>query len=423
MIAADLDSLDHHVWLARESDRLIDFFTHDVTHETTLFQWRDARGIPDASRPEYLYAVARLVHCFSVEHILGRPEAGRWAQAGVDRLLARFLDPIDGGFFASVNRYGSIDSARKETYGQAFALLAGTSARAAGIPGGARLFAEARKAIDERMWDEQAGVAVESYARDWSSPEDYRGQNCNMHLVEAFLAAYELTGEEVFAQRAERIAERLVLRGASESDWRIPEHYTVGWEVDREYGIGHPNDPFRPFGTLIGHSFEWSRLLLQLNALRPGAVWARDAAQRLFERAVADGWDDQRGGLAYSVDRDGNQINRARMHWTIAEAIGAAFWLYRATGNQDFRDWYSTFWSYADRHVLDRQGGSWWHELDAGNHPAATTWDGKPDLYHAWQATLYARVTSDAGLATAALRGDILCTGRNSEPAHEGAAQ
>ena len=40
--------------------------------------------------------------------------------------------------------------------------------------------------------------------------------------------------------------------------------------------------------------------------------------------------------------------------------------------------------------LVDRDLGSWHHELDEHNRPAATTWQGKPDVYHAYQALLLA---------------------------------
>ena len=61
--------------------------------------------------------------------------------------------------------------------------------------------------------------------------------------------------------------------------------------------------------------------------------------------------------------------------------------------------WYRDFWDHAALHLIDRRAGSWHHELTPGNHPAHTTWPGKPDLYHALQATLFARTPLSTGLA------------------------
>ena len=53
---------------------------------------------------------------------------------------------------------------------------------------------------------------------------------------------------------------------------------------------------------------------------------------------------------------------------------------------------------------LDEAGGSWWHELSPSLSPSTTTWDGKPDVYHAVQATLLPRLSVSTSLATALQR-------------------
>ena len=63
------------------------------------------------------------------------------------------------------------------------------------------------------------------------------------------------------------------------------------------------------------------------------------------------------------------------------------------------------FWSFIATHHRDPISGSWWHELGEDNLPAIGTWSGKPDLYHALQATLFARGDVRFGLVEAARRG------------------
>jgi mannose/cellobiose epimerase-like protein (N-acyl-D-glucosamine 2-epimerase family) len=96
------------------------------------------------------------------------------------------------------------------------------------------------------------------------------------------------------------------------------------------------------------------------------------------------------------------------MHWVLAEAIGTATTLAEATGDESYSRWAATWWEYADRYLLDRELGSWHHELDRANQPAATVWPGKADAYHAVQATLLPRIPlrpSVAGGIRAALAG------------------
>jgi sulfoquinovose isomerase len=89
------------------------------------------------------------------------------------------------------------------------------------------------------------------------------------------------------------------------------------------------------------------------------------------------------------------------MHWVVAEAIAAAAALHRRTGEEGYARHYAEWWAYAREHLLDRGRGSWHHELDASNRPQASVWPGKPDLYHAVQATLLPRMPLAPGLARA----------------------
>lgn len=402
-----LDSTEHSVWLAAESDRLMRFFEKGAVNAAGGFNWMSSSGTALADAPQPLWLTARLVHCFSVEQLLGRPGAYQIAKHGVEQLLTRFEDQRWGGFHSAIDSHGVACSSAKETYGHAFALLAGTNAHRAGIPGAQRVVEVAMHALDTKFWAAAEGAAFESFNRDWTQTENYRGQNANMHLTEAYLAVYEATGSEICLQRAVKVAERLIDGAAREHSWRIPEHFDHEWRVNAEYGAQHSDDQFRPEGTLIGHSFEWCRLVLQLGSLSAEVPWAVEAAVQLFQRAVADGWDAEQGGFVYSVDLSGAPLNTSRMHWTLAEAIGAAVWLYRVTGDAAYAAWYEKFWGFVDDHLIDRSGGSWWHELDETNVPAATVWDGKPDLYHAWQATLYSRIDGPYGVAEAAVRGVV----------------
>jgi sulfoquinovose isomerase len=93
------------------------------------------------------------------------------------------------------------------------------------------------------------------------------------------------------------------------------------------------------------------------------------------------------------------------MHWVLAEALGAAVALERATGDQRWAGWFDIWWQYAQKHLIDTVQGSWHHELDPQNRPSSVTWVGKPDVYHAFQATLLPRLPLSPAFAVALSRG------------------
>ncbi len=344
------------------------------------------------------------MHCFALGSLLGRPGCTALAEHGLAGLRALFRDARYGGWYWTATA-GAPADARKQTYGHAFVLLAACTAAQAGRSS-ADLIAEAAELIETRLFEPGAGLYVEGWDRAWTRCEDYRGQNPNMHLVEAFMAAAEATGDRWFTGRAAAIAERIIGEFTAAHGWRVPEHYSAGWQPRPDFNRDRPRDVLRPYGNTPGHSLEWCRLLLQLRALAgPGHDWMLDAARRLFDRAVADAWDHDRTGFAYTVDGRGAICVPDRFHWVVTEAIGAAAYLYRATGDRSYDDWYRRFWDHAALYLIDRRQGSWHHELTPANQPGHATWAGKPDLYHALQATLFARLPLAAGLGAALAAG------------------
>lgn len=234
------------------------------------------------------------------------------------------------------------------------------------------LLEDALAIYDQKFWNEEVGLACDTWNTEFTKMSDYRGLNANMHTVEAFLAASDVTGNEKYRIRAGRIIER-VIKWSKTNNWRIPEHFTKEWVAELNFNKEHPTDPFKPYGATPGHGIEWSRLIVQwaLSTYKEDVSLASsyiESAELLFKRAILDAWNvDGAPGIVYTTDWDGKQY---------------------------YADLYSEFMKYLDKNVLDHVNGSWLHQLDEKNQLLNTVWPGKPDLYHAFQATLipYSRV-------------------------------
>jgi sulfoquinovose isomerase len=252
-------------------------------------------------------------------------------------------------------------------------VLAAASAVIAGRPGAGEALARACAVAERRFWHEDEGAVADD--------EPYRGANANMHMVEAFLAAYDASSDPVWAARALRIATRL-MGAARAADWRVPEHFDEHWTPLPGYNEDTPRHPFRPYGVTPGLGLEWARLLLHLHAaLDAPPDWLEPAARALADRAWADGWDTERGGFVYTTDAHGRHVVADRFHWVVCEAIATAAVLGDEERCRRAR-------AFAEAHLIDDDRGGWRHELDPENRPAARTWKGRPDVYHALQATL-----------------------------------
>ncbi len=361
------------------------------------FGWLDGAGRVDATRPVELWITCRMTHVAALGALAdeapapGGPDRAALsalAAHGVGALTGSLRDAERGGWFAAI-RDGVPEAGTKQAYGHAFVVLAASSAVAAGVAGAADLLGEALDVSLTRFWDEAEGMPVEEWDVGWTAPDPYRGVNAAMHTVEAYLAAGDVTGDRAWHGRAGRVVARVV-GWARANDWRIPEHFDASWNPALDHHRDRPADPFRPFGATVGHGLEWARLLLAvdltLGADAPAGLG--EAATALYDRAVADGWHaDGAEGFVYTTDWNGVPVVRQRMHWVVAEAVNAAEALARVTGQDRYRADAALWWDYARRYLVD-PAGSWHHELDPANRPAATVWPGKPDVYHAYQAAL-----------------------------------
>lgn len=349
-------------------------------------------GTPWKDRSRETWITSRMVHVYSLGSFLGHAGSEDLIDAGLKGLRGELHDEKNGGWYAGLTAEGEI-LPNKQCYAHAFVILAASSAALAGRPGAAELLDEALKLYDLRFWNEEEGLSCDTWNTEFTVLDDYRGLNANMHTVEAFLAAADVTGEEKYRVRAGRIIDH-VAGWAEANGWRIPEHFTKDWVADLDCNKDKPDDQFKPYGATPGHGIEWARLILQ---------WAlstypedQEAASKyigiseaLYGRAVADAWNaDGAPGIVYTTGWDGSPIVHDRMHWTLAEAINTSASLYRVTGKQEYADDYAQFMKYLDEKVLDHVNGSWFHQLDRNNQVIGTVWPGKSDLYHALQATL-----------------------------------
>jgi sulfoquinovose isomerase len=397
-----LDLPSHLAWLDAEGARLLDF-ARRAALPSGGFGWLDERGRPREDRGVETWITARMTHVFAVADLRGVPGAGPLADHGVAALRGPLRDHDHDGWFGAIDRSGHPTDAAKSGYQHAFVVLAASSAVSAGRPGAQGLLADALGVVARRFWRDDEEACVESWDRAWTTCEAYRGANSNMHFVEAFLAAADVTRDDTWRRRALAVATRLIHGHARANDWRLPEHYDEAWRPLLGYNADRPADPFRPYGSTIGHWLEWSRLLVSLDAaLAEAPAWLVADARRLFDRAVKEGWSvDGAPGFVYTVDWTGRPVNRARMHWVVAEGIAAAAALLRRCGDSEYDRWYREWWDAAGTWFVDRDGGSWWHELAPDNIPASGTWAGKPDVYHAYQATLLPQLSPAPTLATA----------------------
>ena len=374
----------HRRWLENRAEALWDQFQFTSIDPAGGFFDLDSAGQPrrDTSVRE-LVTTTRVVHCFAIAHMLGRPGAETIVRHGLTALWTLHRDTTHGGYRWQAGAGGDPS---KQAYGHAFVLLAAASAKMAGFAEADRLLEDVTEVLERRFWESEHGATAEEFAEDWSPISGYRGQNANMHLTEALMAAYEATGGRSYLDRAESIASLVIGRVARAHGWHVMEHFNAGWEPDLGY---RGSDMFRPFGTTPGHALEWSRLLSQLHVLGSERLaWLPEAASGLFRQAVADGWDQASGGFYYTLDYANAPLIRDRLWWPCCEAIAAAAFLGARSGDPFYEAWYRRVLNWMTTHMADVAQGGWHPELDDSLTPRPRFFTGKPDIYHLLQSFL-----------------------------------
>ena len=348
-------------------------------------------GTPWKDRNRETWITCRMAHVYSLGLMLGHEGSGELVDAALKGLRGELHDDKNGGWYAGVTQEGGIVP-NKQCYAHAFVILAASSALTAGRPGAKELLEEALDVYDQHFWNEEEGLACDTWNTEFTVLDDYRGLNANMHTVEAFLAVADAIKEEKYRIRAGRIIDH-VIGWASANDWRIPEHFTKEWKADLDCNKECPADRFKPYGATPGHGIEWARLIVQwayssYKDTPDSAEVYLKAAEKLYNRAVEDSWNvDGNPGIVYTTDWDGKPVVHDRMHWTLAEAINTSAVLWHITHKQKYAKDYEEFMRYLDDKVLDHKNGSWFHQLDENNNVIGTVWPGKSDVYHAFQST------------------------------------
>jgi mannose/cellobiose epimerase-like protein (N-acyl-D-glucosamine 2-epimerase family) len=338
-------------------------FYHFFRDDGTVYD-RHTRHLVSSARFVYNYAMA--ARRFGPEVYLEQ------TRHGLSFLQDAHRDPATGGYAWLLDwRDGraQVRDATNHAYGLAFVVLACAHALMAGV-GEARAPLERTIALmEQRFWEPRHDLYADEASSDWGSLSAYRGQNANMHMCEALIAAFDATGNRRWLERAVTVAHAITVRQAARAGGMVWEHYTAAWTPDWHYNRADPANLFRPWGYQPGHLAEWSKLLLQLErrATHLDTRWMLPRARRLFASATTLAWDGRGGGLYYGLAPDGLVCDAHKYFWVQAETIAAAALLAQRTGSAAYWDWYERLWRYSWTYFVDHAHGAWYRILGPDN--------------------------------------------------------
>ncbi len=276
---------------------------HGGFHEALGF---DAQPL---MKPKRMRTMARQVYAFAVAKARG------W-DGPADRLITHGIAFMagkgrteKGGWARTLNVDGSVADATEDAYDHSCVLLALAHAHMCGNPDALRLGEETFSFLDAHLEDSRMTGFLET-----SDGEGERRSNPHMHLLEAFLAWYEATGDRTYLRRAARIIDLFRSHFFDAESWTLGEFFDAGWK---------PAAGEKGTWTEPGHHFEWASLLTDF-AARSGQSELSNFARKLYASAIANGLN-RATGLAYgAVSRQGLPLDLVSRSWPQAEAIKAA---------------------------------------------------------------------------------------------------
>lgn len=266
--------------------------------------------------------MARQIYAFAIAGEMGWDgPAQQLIDHGLD-FIFKHGQTENGGWASSFDANGEILNPVEDLYDQAFVLLALAHAHKAGhkkaLPAAINSFAF----LDEHLSDKSGKGFFETP----NGERQWRRSNPHMHLLETFLAWYDVTGNIDYLQRASRIVDLFKSHFFDRDSWTLGEFFDDEWRI----ATGEPGDICEP-----GHHFEWASLLISFQNLCAKAKKSCENlvpfARKLYAFGIANGLN-RATGLAYnSVSRSGLPIDRNSRSWPQTEVIKAAIAL---DGNQ-----------------------------------------------------------------------------------------
>ncbi|RWN13473.1 MAG: mannose-1-phosphate guanylyltransferase/mannose-6-phosphate isomerase [Mesorhizobium sp.] len=296
-----------HHWLFQETLPLWSTSGVDERHGG----FHEALGL-DASplmKPKRMRTMARQVYAFAVARARG------W-DGPADRLISHGIAFMagkgrtdKGGWVRTLNVDGSVADATEDAYDHSCVLLALAHAHMSGNPDALRLGEETFAFLDAHLEDSRMTGFLET-----SDGKGERRSNPHMHLLEAFLAWHQATGERAHLRRAARIIDLFRSHFFDPESWTLGEYFDAEWK---------PSAGEKGSWTEPGHHFEWASLLVDF-AGRSGQAELSGFARKLYASATANGLN-RATGLAYgAVSRQGLPLDLISRSWPQAEAVKAA---------------------------------------------------------------------------------------------------
>jgi len=266
---------------------------------------------PVVSAPFRAMVQARQISVFADAALRGLYPHGRDLALGAARRILKTHLAADGapGWVFSIDRSGGVADAKRDLYAHAFALYGLSWAlRLEQDPDFEGAIDATLAVIDGLFADPLRGGCWDALPR----ADALRRQNPHMHLFEAYIALYEVTGREDVLNRARSLQRLAVERFINLETGALREYFDDTWQVYPAPGEGSVEP---------GHLFEWAWLLRRFEEVSGEDQTA--VVGPLLRLALTAGLDQHTGRIVDEISEDGQLRSASSRSWPHAEALKA----------------------------------------------------------------------------------------------------
>jgi mannose-1-phosphate guanylyltransferase/mannose-6-phosphate isomerase len=313
-------------------------------------------GTP-SGKPKRTRTMARQVYAFAKAKQLGWDGPCAPVIASGVAYLATTASAPRGGWVRAADGNGQVIDAVEDTYDFSCVLFALAHAHASGNPDALTLAQGGLDFLHAHLADHAHG----GFHATSAGTNGERESNAHMHLLEAFLAWHEVTGEAGYLRQAAQIVHLFKKHFYDAETWTVGEYFDSAWT--RQPGErGQWVEP--------GHQFEWAALLVDYAKASGEREWLA-YARKLYASACALGVNRTTGLCHAAITRDGRPLDTISRSWPQTEAVKAVIALNGINGIDLSAEIEQRIAIIFERHLNTERRGLWMDRIDANGNEVA----------------------------------------------------